>query len=248
MSPAEYHGLPGGDSPSGLRKPRGLRWPLIFLLVGVVAVFGLTACDGGDTGPPGDSGATTSSEAGAGNGASYGDRITIDRAGEALVWGKGKSAVLLAHGAAFDAASWQPQAARIARAGNLVVSLEDIAPESILAAVGFLREDRSAASVALIGASAGADASLQALAMDPGAVDQLITLSVNSTADDLGDEPKLFIASEAEPVADLSTELAASSEGSGNEALILPGSAHAQAIFDGDQADRAISAIFDRLE
>lgn len=213
-----------------------------------MATLGAAACAGdGDSGSPDATGAGTPNGATAENGASDGERVSIDGAGEALIWGEGKSVVLLAHGAAFDAASWQPQATRIADAGNLVVSLEDIAPESILAAIEYLRENRSATSVALIGASAGADASLQALAMEPGAVNQLITLSVNSTADDLGDEPKLFIASEAEPVADLSTELAASSGGSSNEALILPGSAHAQAIFDGDQADPAMKAILDRL-
>ncbi|MGB3099299.1 MAG: hypothetical protein WBB30_08415 [Solirubrobacterales bacterium] len=176
------------------------------------------------------------------------DRLAIPGAGEALVWGRGCDAALLAHGAAFDAASWGPQARRIAAQGNLVVALEAIGPEEIGAAIEYLRAERSATSVVLIGASAGADAALQALA-GPGAVDQLITLSVNSTSspEDLGPQPKLFIASEEESVAGLSTQLAQTSLGEDNEALLLPGSAHAQAIFDGPQGDRALRAILDQI-
>lgn len=177
------------------------------------------------------------------------DRLAIPGAGEALVWGRGRDAVLLAHGAVFDAASWEPQARRIAAQGSLVVALEGIAPEQISAALEYLRSERAAASVTLIGASAGADAALQALAMRPGAVDQLVTLSVNSapSGQDLGPEPKLFIASEGEPGAALSAELAQSSSGADNQALLLAGSAHAQAIFDGEQGDRALQAILKRL-
>jgi hypothetical protein len=211
---------------------------LIGLLVGSMAAIGLAACGGNESSKPsGTSGAGTSSGS-----ASSSERITIDGAGEALVWGEGKGAVLLSHGAAFDASSWQSQAERIAAAGYLVV-----APEDVLTAVGFLRAAGGATDVALIGASAGADTSLEALSTEPDAVDQLITLSVNSTREGLGSEPKLFIASEDESVADLSTELAENAEGPDNQALILPGGAHAQAIFDGEQAESAVGAILEQL-
>ena len=51
--------------------------------------------------------------------------------GEALVWGEGRYGVVLAHGIVFDAASWEPQAARIAQAGMVALAVEDIAPESL---------------------------------------------------------------------------------------------------------------------
>jgi pimeloyl-ACP methyl ester carboxylesterase len=175
------------------------------------------------------------------------ERLAIPGSGEALLWGGGTEAVVLAHGAAFDAASWEPQAEAIAAQGQLVLAVEEIGAEEILAAVEYLRAERSARSVALIGASAGADASLRALSAEPEAVDQLITLSVNSTAEGLGEEPKLFIASEDESVAALSAELAASADGSENEALLLAGSAHAQAIFDGFEGATALEAILERL-
>lgn len=109
------------------------------LLVGLVAVLGMAACGGNDSsGRSGTTGDGTS-----GGSAPSSERITIDGAGEALVWGEGKSAVLLSHGAAFDASSWQAQAERIAAAGYLVVALEETSPEDILTAIRFLREDRA---------------------------------------------------------------------------------------------------------
>ncbi len=191
--------------------------------------------------------AACGSDRGPGETVGTAQRIEIPGAGEALIWGEGSQGVVLAHGAAFDAASWESEAEAIAEQGNLVLAVEQIGPEEILAAVEFLRDERSAERVALIGASAGADSSLLALVGDPRAVDQLTTLSVNSTAEGIGEQPKLFIASEDEGAASLSTELAASSDGDDNEALLLPGSAHAQGIFEGGAGTAALEAILDRL-
>ncbi len=48
-------------------------------------------------------------------------------------------------------------------------------------------------------------------------------------------------------MADVSTELAENSPGSDNEATLLPGSAHAQNIFDTGQAEPVLDAILERL-
>lgn len=167
---------------------------------------------------------------------------------EALVWGEGTYGVVLAHGAAFDAASWEPQATRIADAGMVVLAVENIDPAAIVAAADFLRDERGATDVALVGGSAGAAGIMEAVSTGEGDPDQLILLSPNSVVDGLGTEPKLFIASEDEPVADVSTEMADTAEGDDNQALILPGSAHAQNIFDSDQGETTVQAILDRLE
>jgi pimeloyl-ACP methyl ester carboxylesterase len=223
------------------------RLPHLFACVLLIA--GLAACGSGDDGSTGSETVTaTTGEQATSEAQSSGERVSIPGAGEALVWGSGRNTVLLAHGAAFDAASWQQQAEEIAASGSFVVALEETGPDQILAASRYLREQRSAASVALVGASAGADSALDAVADDPDAFDQLITLSVNSTTGGLGSAPKLFIASEDEPGVGFSTELAASADGSRNEALLLPGSAHAQAIFDGDQAGPAMEAILERVQ
>lgn len=159
----------------------------------------------GDDDQPDEGAGPTGSTAAESPTGSDGERISVPGAGEALVWGEGRRTVVLAHGAATDAASWTDEAADFTAEGNYVLALEQTDPESILAAVDYLRAEQSAESVTLIGASAGADSSLDALSMRPDAVDQLITLSVNSTEEGLGTEPKLFIASEDEPVAELST-------------------------------------------
>jgi pimeloyl-ACP methyl ester carboxylesterase len=177
---------------------------------------------------------------------SSGDRITIDGS-EALVWGNGGYGVVLAHGAAFDAASWEPQAVRIAQQDATVVAVENIAPDAIGAAVEFLRSQRGVRDVALVGGSAGADAILKLAAAEPDLPDQLVLLSPNQPQDGLGTEPKLFIASENEAVVDVSRKLAASAPGDDNEALIIPGSAHAQNIFATGQAEPVTTAILGRL-
>lgn len=173
---------------------------------------------------------------------------TVSIAGSsALRWGEGDYGVVLAHGAAFDAASWEKQAVAIADQGATVIAVENIDPDSIRAAVKQLQGEE-VADVALVGGSAGADAILDLVSREPGLADQLILLSPNATVDGLGDEPKLFVASKDEPVAHVSTELAESSPGNENEVKILPGSAHAQNIFATDLAGPVLEAMLERLK
>ncbi len=172
----------------------------------------------------------------------------VDIAGrEALVWGEGRYGVVLAHGIVFDAASWEPQAARIAQAGMVALAVEDIAPQSILAATAYLKSERGVRSVALLGGSAGADAILEAVLQAPGSAHQLILLSPNRVVEGLGPEPKLFVASQGEPVAEVSRDLARTSAGDENEVEILPGDAHAQHIFGSEQGESLMRLILDRL-
>lgn len=167
---------------------------------------------------------------------------------DALLWGGGDYGVVLAHGLVFDAASWGPQAALIARRGMTALAVEDISPQSILAAAEYLRTERGVKDVALVGGSAGADAILQATAQQQGEADQLILLSANQTVEGLGREPKLFVASEDEPRADVSGALARSAPGERNDVLLLPGDAHAQNIFDSAQGERLTRTLLERLE
>ncbi len=165
---------------------------------------------------------------------------------DSLRWGDGARGVVLAHGAAFDAASWSEQAPLIADQGFTVVAVEDISPDAIESAVKALQSE-GIEDVALVGGSAGADAILQLASDQPNLPAQLILLSPNSVVDGLGEEPKLFIASEDESVADVSTQLADAGPGSDNMAVLLPGSAHAQNIFDTDQGETVVGLILDRL-
>lgn len=178
-------------------------------------------------------------------GSEEGSPVTIS-GNEALTWGDGPYGVVLAHGAAFDAASWQDQAPAMADIGATVVAVEDISPEGINDAVTYLR-DNGLEDVALVGGSAGADGILDLASSQPDLPDQLILLSPNSPVEGLGDEPKLFIASEDEPVADVSTQLADSSPGTNNKAILLPGSTHAQNIFDTAQGEAVLESMTERL-
>lgn len=202
----------------------------------LATALALTSC--GDA----DQSAGTSPE----EGGSSGTATTIN-GNDALTWGDGAYGVVLAHGASFDAASWEQQATAIADQGATVIAVEDISPGAIQDAVEELQED-GIGDVALVGGSAGADAILDLASQEPDLPDQLILLSPNGTVEGLGEEPKLFIASEGEPVADVSIELAESAPGNENEAKILAGSAHAQGIFDTDQAESVLDAMLERLE
>ncbi len=202
----------------------------------------LCGCSGPNTGSGSGNEPATGQDADASTGRSIdlGDQ-------RALEWGTGAYGVVLAHGAAFDAASWEAQATAIAEQDATVVAVEDISPEGIAAAVTYLK-DKGVDDVALVGGSAGADGILQLAAQQPALPDQLILLSANGVIEGLGTEPKLFIVSRDEPVADVSQTLADNGPGEENTALILDGSAHAQNMFDAPVAGQVLQAVLDRVQ
>ncbi len=163
-----------------------------------------------------------------------------------LRWGEGAYGVVLAHGASYDAASWQQEAAAIAELGMSVVAVESITPEAIQAAVEDLQSD-GVREVALMGGSAGADAILELAGREPRLPDQLILLSPNTSVAGLGSEPVLVIASEDEPLVDVAREVVDSAPGDHNDLLLVPGSRHAQGILTGDPDDPVLQRILDRL-
>lgn len=135
---------------------------LALVAVGALICVALGGCRSDEGGASDGAAAPQSAEGGAG-----GERIEV--AGEdALVWGKGEYGVVLAHGAAFDAASWEAQATRIADQGMVALAVEDIAPEGIVAAGEYLKRERGVQNVALVGGSAGADAILAVASQEPG--------------------------------------------------------------------------------
>ncbi|MDQ3655251.1 MAG: alpha/beta hydrolase [Chloroflexota bacterium] len=194
--------------------------------------------------PAASPGATPATDRAAGSG---GHRIELE-SGEALVWPAGDRGVLLLHGAAYDAASWEPQAEMLAVQGFTVLSLESLSPEAIQEGIGFLTVECGATGVTVIGASAGGNAALGALAEDPPGVTGLVLLGATGEVGTLGEYPKLFTASEGEGLADRLATMADEAPGDRNETLVLPGSAHAQAIFESEQGDALIGAILAFLD
>jgi len=155
---------------------------------------------------------------------------------------------VLAHGAAYDAASWREQAERLAGSGVVALAVEDTSTQSVAEAAGYLKEERGVRDVTLIGASAGTGGVLGAAEEDPGLADGVILLSGTGEVSGLGEYPKLFVASEGEGLAGTVRTMAEEAPGSRNEALILPGDAHAQAIFASDQGEKLMRTILERLE
>lgn len=165
--------------------------------------------------------------------------------GAAYVWGDGDRTVVLAHGASYDAASWAEQAQVLADDGARVVATEEITPEALAAAVARARED-GADEVALMGASAGADAVLELCAAEADCADRLVLLSPNAVVVPRGDLPSLVVASEDEAVADVAPRIA---DATGDaDLLLVPGDAHAQGLFDSPESERVLEAVRDHLQ
>ena len=197
-------------------------------------------------GGPGTESASTTSSSSGNDAQADGRRVSVGDT-EALVWGKGDYGVVMSHGAVYDAASWEPQAKEIAQNGMVVLAVEDTSTESISVAAKHLKEERGVEAVALVGASAGTSGVLGAAREQRRLPDQLILLSGTGNVSSLGDYPKLFVASEGEGLAEEVRRMARQAPGDRNEALVLPGDAHAQAIFDTKQGDRLMEAILKRL-
>lgn len=163
--------------------------------------------------------------------------------GEGLLWGAGSTGVLLVHGAIYDAASWTDQAEAMADAGFAALALEQISPEDVLAGIAYLVETTCVEQVVVVGASAGASSAIAALSSQPTDVAGLIVLAGSGDVTRLGAYPKLFVASEGDGVSSAMTRLAEEAPGSENVSLLLPGSAHAQALFGTDQGPTLLDAM-----
>ena len=176
------------------------------------------------------------------------------------LYGTGPRAVVLAHGARFDKASWKDQADQIAKAGFRVAAVEfrgygksKSGPKSqspgdelyldILAAVDYLR-GHGANSVAVIGASMGGGAAANAVVRGgPGAIDRLILLApvpIEHPESLVG--PKLYIVAEGDSLAPRVREQYAKAP-QPKQLIVLTGSAHAQNLFTTGQSERLMSEI-----
>jgi pimeloyl-ACP methyl ester carboxylesterase len=167
---------------------------------------------------------------------------------EAIVWGEGDRGVVLSHGASYDAASWEPQGRTLAENGVAALAVEDTSPGNLQAAIEYLKVEHNVESVALIGASAGARPVLQVAREAPEEISQIILLSGVGDVSGLKEHPKLFVASEGEGIAEQVRRMTKEAPGDLNEALILPGDAHSQALFQTEGGERLMRAILERLE
>lgn len=181
------------------------------------------------------------------------------------VYGTGDRGVVLAHGGRFRKESWQPQAEQLATAGFHVLAFDfrgfgqshgpgdkDMftAPMhlDVLAAVRYLQKN-GAKTVAVIGGSFGGGAAADASsASPPGEINRLILLASE------GNGPAEKIKA---PLLEIVARDDASEDGprlprirawfdkapQPKELIVLDGSAHAQFLFQTDQADRVMKEI-----
>jgi pimeloyl-ACP methyl ester carboxylesterase len=183
----------------------------------------------------------------------------------ANVYGEGEKAVVLAHGGQFNKESWDAQARMLVAAGFRVLAFDfrgygkshgpaGAAPIDaplhldVLAAVRYLRK-AGAKSVSVVGASMGADAAGDAsIASRPGEIDRLVFLGevMDGPIKKLK-SPSLFIVARDDANEDgprlprIQAQYKKAPEP--KKLIILEGSAHAQFLFQTDQAERVMREI-----
>jgi pimeloyl-ACP methyl ester carboxylesterase len=181
------------------------------------------------------------------------------------LYGRGERGVVLAHGGRFDKGSWEEQARALAEAGFRVLAIDfrgrgrsrggaasgsdDGLRFDVLAAVRYLRKG-GAKTVSVVGGSMGGGAAAEAsIEAAPGEIDRLVLLAHAPI-----EHPerikgrKLFITARDDPRADGTPRLVGIRDQyeraqQPKELVILEGSAHAQFIFQTDQAARLMREI-----
>jgi pimeloyl-ACP methyl ester carboxylesterase len=181
------------------------------------------------------------------------------------VYGEGHRGVVLAHGGRFNKESWEKQARTLAAAKFRVLALDfrgygksrgpgQSEPMSaplqldVLAAVHYLRK-AGAKSVSVVGGSMGGGAAGDAsIASQPGEIDRVVFLGAapNGPADKLKSSTLFIVArddaSEDGPrLPGIRQQYEKAPEP--KKLIILDGSAHAQFLFQTDQAERVMREI-----
>ncbi len=181
------------------------------------------------------------------------------------IYGEGDRAVVLAHGGQFNKHSWKKQADKLVAAKFRVLALDfrgygksegpgDSDPmdaplyQDVLAAVRYLRKT-GAKSVSVVGASMGGWAAGNAsIASRPGEIDRLVFLgSAPSGPANKLKSPSLFIVARDDSSGDgprlpgIREQFEKAPEP--KQLIVLDGSAHAQFLFQTDQAARVMSEI-----
>jgi pimeloyl-ACP methyl ester carboxylesterase len=181
------------------------------------------------------------------------------------VYGSGERAVVLAHGGRFNKESWAKQASALVHAGFEVMAIDfrgrgksngpggmEASDEQlemdVMAAVRYLHA-HGAKSVSIVGGSMGGGAAGDAsIVSKPGEIDRIVMLGAapNLPADKLK-SPALFIVARDDRSGDgprlprIQAQYERAPEP--KKLVVLEGSAHAQYLFDTDQAERVMDEI-----
>jgi pimeloyl-ACP methyl ester carboxylesterase len=187
----------------------------------------------------------------------------------ANLYGSGEHAVLLVHGGPFTKESWTAQAPILVAAGFEVLAIDlrghgeshgpgEADPSDaqlaldVLAAVRYLHQ-HGAKSVSIVGGSMGGSAAGDAsITSRPGEIDRIVMLgsAPNLLADKLK-SPALFIVARNDTSGDAlrlpGIRAQFDKAPQPKKLIVLEGSAHAQYLFQTDQADRVMNEILQWL-
>jgi len=176
---------------------------------------------------------------------------------DADLYGSGTRGVVFAHGAIFNKQSWAPLARRIASHGLRALAIDfrgygmsrpgsdpNALDQDVLAAIRWLHK-QGVVKVSVVGGSMGGGAAGKAATeVNPGEIDKLVLLSPMpiDNPEDLKAASILYIASRNEGLAPtVRAQYKRAPEP--KKLILLDGSAHAQNIFDTDQAQNLGDAI-----
>lgn len=211
----------------------------LFLIVLITSVF-FTACDDGSI---------LESENSENNTVESNERKEVkiaeleDISGvEGILWASDSDVgVILAHGAIYDANSWQAQGQQFANENIVAFAVEDTNKDELITAANRLKDEIGVEKVVLVGASAGGASSIKAVKEDETVFDKVILLSPVGDATEIEGIPVFVIFSAEEGY-----EYLEASEAGNIRILKIPGSAHAQALFkDDEKSERVMEAMID---
>lgn len=179
----------------------------------------------------------------------------------ALLWGDGDHGVLLAHGKVFDKESWSPLAPRLAGAGYTVLAIDfrgygqsRAGTEGgklyldVIAGISHL-ESIGANRISVVGASMGGGAAARAaVEVEGGEIDRLVLLAPAAIPkpEDMHANQIVYVTAEGDPSLDRTRALFARAPEPKSLELV-PGTAHAQHLFETEHAEALITAILAAL-
>jgi len=164
---------------------------------------------------------------------------------EGTLWeADGDVGIVLAHGAAYDADSWEEQGKEFAKENIPAFAVEDTSEKAFMDAAEMLKEEQEVQKVAIVGASAGGASAIEAVEADETVFDKVVLLSPGGDATAIEETPVLVIYSEEEGFDDLEED-----QPDNLETIAISGDAHAQELFqDEEKSDKVMSEMIEFLD
>lgn len=164
---------------------------------------------------------------------------------EGTLWeADGELGVVLSHGAAYDADSWEEQGKQLAENDITAFAVEDTDKEELIAAAEWLEDEQDIEEVAILGASAGGTSAIEAVEEEETLLNKVVLLSPGGDATAIKDIPVFVVYSEEEGFEDLEDN-----QPNNLETLSIPGDAHAQELFqDNETSEKVMEEIREFLD